>query len=113
MWVEGQGRLLGSSIFPGYFQLTACALNDVSAVTELFDTLPNLSFPIQTRFSGRRKGYFIETLDRQQWTREWAMYFMDLQGEVPEGGEWTHTVHEGEQEEAKRVFAETLQSQES
>lgn len=50
---------------------------------------------------------------RQEWTREWAMYFMDLQGEVPEGGQWTHTVHEGEQEEAKRVFAETLQSQES
>lgn len=61
--VEGWGRLLGSSIFLGYFQLTACALNDVSALTELFDTLPNLSFPIRTRFSDRRKGCFIETLD--------------------------------------------------
>lgn len=35
---------------------------------------------------------------------------MGLQGEVPGGGEWAHTIQEDEQEETERVFAETLQS---
>lgn len=49
--------------FLGYMQLTARAWNDVSALTELLYIWPDLSFSIWTRFSWRRKGYILETLD--------------------------------------------------
>lgn len=39
------------------------------------------------------------------------MCLMGLQGEVPGGGEWAHTIHDSK-EETETVFAETLQSQE-
>lgn len=112
--VEGQRRLLGSLIFLVYIQFTACALNDVSTLTGLFDVWPNLFFHIWTRLSGRRKGCFVETLDIR-------VVLGDGMGHVPHGparrsdrgGEWAHTIREGKQEETERVFAETLQSQES
>lgn len=61
--VEQQKRLFGFFIFLGCIQLIACARNDVSALTELFYSWPDLSFPIWTRFLRRRKGCFLESPD--------------------------------------------------